>query len=185
MRKIKDRILLGSIIGALVSVPLQICDVWLDMRGITDVNYGPNAAKIFLKKKKAKSLGGRIIAAAINTVNTGLVGTVITYTLSLTGKDNATVKGAGVGALMWIGLAGLFTNKVLNIKSKQPMSPLISLGFHLLFGAGCGYMISKLGDDSLFPNSSIRNQQKVPIVYTGTLNKAQKKSNISSPTEAI
>ncbi len=87
MRKVKDRILLGAITGTLVSVPLQICDVWLDMRGITDVNYGPNAARIFLTKKKAKSPGGRIISAVINTVNTGLIGTVITYTLSLTGKE--------------------------------------------------------------------------------------------------
>lgn len=167
MKKIKDRILLGAITGVLVSAPLQLLDIWLDKRGITDVNYGPSAAKIFLTKEKTKSPGGRVISAAINIVNTGAVATFITYIISLTGKDKAIVKGAGVGSLMWVGLAGFLSRVGLNIKSKRPSSPLISLAFHLVFGAMCGYTITKLGDDSLFPDRSVSEQQKVPVVYTG------------------
>lgn len=183
MKKIKDRILLGAITGALVSAPFQMLDVWLDKRGITDVNYGPSAARIFLTKKKSKTLGGRVISAAINTVNTGAVATFITYTLSLTGKDNAIMKGTGVGALMWVGLAGFLTRVGLNIKSKQPGAPLISLAFHLLFGAMCGYTITKLGDDSLFPDRSVREQQKVPVVYTEANNSAYARTSTTSPNE--
>lgn len=183
MQKIKDRILLGAITGTLVSAPLQVFDIWLDKRGITDVNYGPSAAKIFLTKNKTKTTGGRIIAAAINTVNTGAVATAIAYTLSLTGKDNAMVKGAGIGALMWVGLAGFLSRVGLNIKSEKPSSPLTSLALHLIFGAMCGYTITKLGDDSLFPDSNVREQQKVPVFYTGANASPYTRTSTTLPNE--
>jgi len=184
MKKIKDRILLGAITGALVSAPQQVIDIWMDRRGITDVAYGPTAAKIFLTKKQTKTPGGRVISAVINTINTGAVATSIVYTLSLTGKDYAVVKGAGMGALMWVGIAGLLSNVAMNIKSERPSAPLISLAHHLLFGAMCGYTITKLGDDSLFPDSSVREQQKVPVVYTGVNGSAHARTSITPTNEA-
>jgi len=68
---------------------------------------------------------------------------------------------------MWVGLAGLLYRVGLNIKSKNPNSPLINLTLHLLFGTMCGYLITKLGDDSLFPNKNFKDQVKIPVVYSG------------------
>jgi len=70
------------------------------------------------------------------------------------------MKGAGIGSLMWVGIAGLLSNVWLNIKSKKPRTSLISLAKHLLFGAMCSYMITKIGDNSLFPDVILVNRKK-------------------------
>ena len=167
MRKIKDRIILGAITGLIVSPPFQIIDALIHKRGITDVPYGYSASKIFLTKKATKTPASKVMSVVINIANSGLVATSIVYTLSLTGKDKALIKGAGVGTMMWVGVAGLFSNVVLNVKSKRPITPLISLVEHVLFGSLCSYVITKLGDDSLFPDKEVKNQKNIPVVYTG------------------
>lgn len=127
---------------------------------MTDVAYGTSAGRIFLTKTKIKTPGGRIVSVLINTINAGTVATSITYILSLTGKDHAVVKGAGTGAFMWVCLAGFILSIGMNVKSKKPISPLINLPLHILFGAMCGYTIIKLGDNSLFPDKNVENQKK-------------------------
>jgi hypothetical protein len=167
MKKIKDRIVLGAVTGTVVSIPMQLLDVYLNKHGMTDVAYGPTAAKLFLKKKQTRTLGGRVVSAAVNAVNTGAVGTSIVYMLSLSGKDKAVIKGAGIGALMWVGVAGFLSNKGLNVVSKKPATPLFSLALHLLFGGMSAYTITKLGDESLFPDKRVQDREKVPVLYTG------------------
>ncbi len=38
-------------------------------------------------------------------------------------------------------------------KSKKPLTALLSFGDHLIFGAVTATLVSKLGDDSLFPSN--------------------------------
>lgn len=168
MRKIKDRIILGAISGLVMSVPLQVFDALIHELKITDVSYGYSAAKLLLTKDKITTPGGKAISSLVNFINSSLTATAITYTLSLTGKDKAIVKGAGTGALLWVGISGLLSNVGLNIKSKKPSTPLISLAEHLLHGAMCSYMIMKIGDDSLFPdNNNVSKHEKIPVVFMG------------------
>ncbi|MTI85653.1 MAG: hypothetical protein FH756_17585 [Firmicutes bacterium] len=167
MKKIKDRIILGAISGVVTSVPVQIIDALLHERGITDVPYGYSASRIFLAKNKTKSPASKALSALINFTNAGLVGTTIAYTLSLTGKDKAIIKGAGVGTIMWVSIAGLLSNVGLNVQSKKPATPLLSFAEHVIFGTVCSSIITKISDDSLFPDKDIREQDKIPLVYTG------------------
>jgi hypothetical protein len=167
MRKIKDRIILGTITGIISSAPLQIIDALIYRHGITDLPFVYLASKIFLTKKKTKTTAGKAISSLVNFANSSFISTTITYMLSLTGKDRALIKGAGFGILMWIFIAGLLSNLGLNIKSRRPVTPLIYLGEHIVFGALCSYFITKLGDNSLFPNDNIRKRTKVPVIYSG------------------
>jgi hypothetical protein len=167
MRKIKDRILLGTITGIISTVPILIFGAFIHKYGITDVPFVYSASRIFLTKKKTKTLAGKVISTIINFANSGFVSTVITYILSLTGKDKALIKGIGVGTMMWIGIAGLLSNLGLKIKSKKPITPLIVLGEHVFFGALCSYLITKFGDNSLFPDDNTGKQAKIPVFYSG------------------
>lgn len=167
MRKIKDRITLGAITGIVISAPFQMFDALIHELKITDVSYGYSASNLFLTKDKTTTSGGKTISSLVNFVNSGLVATAITYTLALTGKDKAILKGVGIGAMMWVGISGLISNVGLNIKSKKPSTPLISFAEHLLHGAMCSYMITKIGDDSLFPdNNNVNKHDKIPVVYS-------------------
>jgi len=167
LKKIKDRILVGTISGMVASTPLQITNALLHERGITDVPYGYSASKIFLTKKTIKTPASKALSVLINYTASGLVGTALTYTLSLTGKDKAVLKGTGVGAMMWLGMAGLLANVGLHVRSKRPITPLLSFAGHLMFGALCGSIIMKIGADSLFPDKAVTEQEQIPTVYTG------------------
>jgi len=167
VKKIKDRIILGAIGGLIASAPIQIFDALLHERGITDVPYGYSASKVFLNKNKTKTPASKALSGLINFTTSGLVGTALAYTLSLTGKDKAVLKGAGVGAVMWLGIAGLLANVGLNVQSKRPITPLLSFAEHTLFGALCSTVITKIGDDSLFPDKAVAKQEQIPIIHTG------------------
>jgi len=166
LKKIKDRILLGAISGILASVPIQIFDPLIHERGITDVPYSYSASKIFLVKNKTKTPASKALSFLINSTASGLVGTALAYTLSLTGKDKAVIKGIGVGALMWIGTAGLLANIGLNVRSKRPITPLLSFAEHATFGAICSSIITKIGDDSLFPGQDAAKQSQISVIHT-------------------
>lgn len=164
MRKIKDRLVLGAIAGMVTSLPIQIFDALMHENGITDLSYAYSASRIFLTKKKTKTLPGKAVSAIVNFANSSTVATAITYILSLTGKDYALLKGAGIGTMMWVGIGGLMSSIGLKIKSKRPITPLILLGQHIIFGVMCSYIIIKLGDNSIFPDKHIQKQTKVPVI---------------------
>jgi len=81
------------------SAPLQIFNALLHERGVTDLPYGYSASKIFLTKQKTKTPASKALSVLINFTASGIVATALTYTLSLTGKDKAVLKGAGFGAI--------------------------------------------------------------------------------------
>ncbi|MCF8010050.1 MAG: hypothetical protein K9L17_04680 [Clostridiales bacterium] len=164
MKKINDRIIAGTTSGIVTSIPFQVSDALFYKYRITDVPYGLSSSKIFLTKKAAKTPAGQTLSLLANFVNAGITGTFITYALSITGKDYAITKGAGIGSLTWVGIAGLVSNLGLKIRSKKPVTPWINYFENILFGASTAYMITKIGDDSLFPNNI--NKQKIPIVGT-------------------
>ncbi len=167
MKKIKDRIVLGAISGLAVMVPVLIVNTLMHRKGKTDVPYGLSAAKLFLTDKAAQTPGGKMLSFLVNSVNVSMTSTTLTYVLSLTGKEYALFKGAGVGTIFWLGIAGLLSSTGLNIKSKRPGTPIISFLEHSIGGAANAYLITKLGDDSLFPDKEVRAQEKIPVVYTG------------------
>lgn len=166
MKKFKDRITLGAVAGILASIPLQVFATLTHKYKITDVSYYYSASALFLNKDKTDTLGGKLISILVTCFGTGATGSFIAYLLSLTGKDNAMLKGAGVGAMQWIGMTGLLANKGLNVRSKRTITPLIGLFEHLSHGALCGYLITRMGDESLFPDKEVSEQEEIPVFYT-------------------
>ncbi|AET65896.1 hypothetical protein Desor_0176 [Desulfosporosinus orientis DSM 765] len=167
MFKIKDRIMLGAISGVISGTTARILNKINYEIGLTDIRYNPMAAVLFLPKKKIKSLQGTLLGATVNNIGEAVAGIGITYFLSSTGKDYKAFKGMGVGAFSWIMVDGLVGSQKLKIKSSKPFAPTIRLLEHLFAGALCSTLITKLGDESLFPPKTIKPIERIPLVHTG------------------
>ena len=160
MFKIRDRVILGVISGIVTGTPSKILNSMEYRANLTDVKYGHITSNLFLPKSEVNAPGAKILAALANHVNSGIVGVLITYLLSLTGRDQAVVKGLGVASFSWIIIYGTLSERLgLRRKSKRPLTHLLSFLDHALFGALCGLFISKYGDDSLFPDQKMPNEQ--------------------------
>lgn len=164
MSKIKDRIFLGIITGVISSIPGRLLNACEYRAGLTEAKYGQMAANLFVDKKKVDTIEGRAIGAFVNGILTGVGGTFAVYLLSMTGRDKAAVKGMGIGLLLWLALFGLTPRAGLVEKPRKPLTSLLGLIDHLIFGALCGLTASKLGDDSLFPDIGRQNRkEKLPL----------------------
>lgn len=170
MFKIRDRVLLGIVTGIICGMPGRLMNAIEYHLGLTDVKYGQMASSLFLPKNKVNTSEAKIVASLTNHINISLTGILVTYLLSATGRDNAVVKGAGVGSTLWIVIYGLTARLGLNIASKKPLAPLLTFVDHAIFGALSGLFVSKFGHDSLFPDSKIKEGEKLPLISAATDN---------------
>jgi hypothetical protein len=165
MKKIKDRISLGIISGVFSSIPGRLLNTFEYRAGLTDAKYGQMAANLFVSKKQVDTMEGRAIGAIVNGILTGVAGISAVYLLSMTGRDKAVIKGMGIGILFWLALFGLTPRVGIVEKTKKPLSPLLGLVDHIVFSSLCGLIASRLGDDSLFPDTGLNNnKEKLPLV---------------------
>jgi len=167
MFKIKDRILLGALSGAASSFVARIINRYSYSKGFTDIRYNPLAARLFLSENEIKNTPGILLGAIINNINTATTGVILTYILSASGKDNAILKGMGTGAFLWVLVDGMISTHVFKVESKKPLSPTMHLFDHLLYGTLCATLITRLGDESLFPPESKPLKKRIPLVDTG------------------
>lgn len=151
MRKISDRIILGMVGGMISDVIARLINAAEYEKGLTDIRYNQMASSLFFPKNKLNTTQSKLLGGIINNINVSAVGIIICYVLSTTGRDKASVKGMGIGALTWLMIQGVFSKQVLGINSKKPLVPFLSLFDHLLYGFLTANIISHLGDDKLFP----------------------------------
>lgn len=163
--KIKDRILLGIVSGVIAGIPGKFFNAFESRRGLTDLWYSRLSVHLFTPRNKVDSKNEKILAAiAINTTS-GFFGVIISYLLSITGRDYAVVKGAGTAAFAWIAVNGMLGGQVMKQKNKNPGPPILSFIDHLVNGGFCGFLVSKLGDDSIFPDTkSLKKDEKLPTI---------------------
>ncbi|KUO52042.1 MAG: hypothetical protein APF76_02565 [Desulfitibacter sp. BRH_c19] len=167
--KIKDRIILGVVSSLIAGIPIRLINDWQYHKGLTDVKYGQMAASLFLPKNKVNTPEAKFVAAATNHVNTGITGIIITYVLSATGRDKAMLKGMGVASTTWVIVYGLISRLAIPVKSKKPLSPVLSFMDHAFFGTFCGLLIPVFGHSSLFPDrKNVQKKDKLPLISTNT-----------------
>lgn len=166
MLKIKDRIILGIVSGVIASLPGRFINALEYRTGLTDIQYDQMASSLFLPKNKIKTGEAKVTGSIINHTMVGLTGILITYLLSATGRDKAMIKGIGVTSALWITIYGLAPKFGVKVKSKKTFAPILSFIDHALLGSLCGFFSSKLGHDSLFPDTQISDQnanEKLPL----------------------
>ncbi len=169
MKKISDRILLGIVSGIISGIPGRVLNRYEYHKGSTDIKYGQIAASFFLPKSKVNTKEGKLIGYIVNHINLGITGVIITYLLSATGRDKAILKGAGVTAAAWLFVYGVASRLSINVRGRKKLAPILSFLDHLSLGTLCGLLVSKLGDDALFPDTvQCKNHEKLPLFATNT-----------------
>lgn len=163
MPKIKDSILLGVVAGLLGAIPGRLLNKAEYKLGFTDSRYEEMAALPFVKKRDINKPSGKNVGKIANGLLTSVVGVSTTYVLKKTGRDHAILKGIGISALSWLGLYSLSAQANIR-KSRKPLTALLSFGDHLIFGATTATLVSKLGDDRLFPRQNNNCQYRSHIV---------------------
>jgi len=165
MIKIKDRILLGVVSGLIGSTPAKLINKIEHQKGLTVIRYNQIPMKLFTRQSTNTSRQGNTLAAIANGVNSGAIGVLMTYLFSATGRDHAVVKGMGLGAFAWVVLNGFIGSQMLKGKSKSPTPPILSFVDHIINGGTVGWLIAKLGDESLFPDTkALRRGEKLPTL---------------------
>lgn len=167
MIKIKDRILLGTVSGVLSAYVARLINRFNYNLGLTDIRYNPLAARLFLPKKACKTKEGALFGSIVNNINVACHSIGLTYLLSATGKDHYIFKGLGTGAFSWIMVDGIMASQLLNIKSSKPLGPAVRLFEHLIFGGLSAVLITRLGDESLFPPKVKQPLKRIPLLHTG------------------
>ncbi|MDT3700650.1 MAG: hypothetical protein RO469_14660 [Thermincola sp.] len=166
MKKIKDRILLGAVSGFLAGLPADFLNKIENKLGLTDRSYDEMASSLFAHKNKSTT--GKVLGSFANQTLNCSAGVLTAYTLSATGRDHAVLKGIGVGVLYWFALYGVTSGSGMLPKSKKPLTSLLGFVDHIVGGATIGLAVSRLGDDSLFPDQpNPKPGQKLPLVSTG------------------
>lgn len=176
MRKIKDRIFLGFIAGMLGAIPGRLLNTIEFELGLTDSRYEEMAAMLFTNRREIHKPKGKNIGRIANSLLTSTIGVTATYVLSKTGRDYAVLKGMGLASLSWLGIYGLSTQAQIR-KSKKPGVALLSFLDHLVFGATTATLISKLGDDRLFPAENYQFKPISPDLNKSPLIQANFKAN--------
>ncbi|MEW6171447.1 MAG: hypothetical protein AB1510_00040 [Bacillota bacterium] len=167
MIRLKDRIVLGACCALLASLPPKLANTIEYRLGLTDEQYNQTASSLLLSKSQARSNSteSKIVGSLINNTVVAASGVIICYLLSISGRDKAVLKGAGFGAIQWVGVWGLTGRLGLKVWSKKPLTHILSFIDHLIFGAGTAWLVSKLGDDSLFPDTrALGPEEKLPLV---------------------
>lgn len=166
MKKIKDRILLGVLSAAIPGAFARLTNAFEYRRGWTDELYSQTGSSFILTEKIAKtnSLESKVIGSLVNNTTTSVAGIGISYLLSATGRDNALLKGAGVGAMQWLALWGITGKIGLKVRSKKPMTHFLSFIDHVVSMANTALLVSVLGDDSLFPDKKKKEDERIPLI---------------------
>ncbi|UWG97949.1 hypothetical protein LPY66_03840 [Dehalobacter sp. DCM] len=177
MAKIKDRITLGIISSLIAAIPGTALDLIANKLRLSDYYYN-HAASLFVERSKSNTLSGKIVSALVNNISNCIMGVSASYLLSATGRDKPILKGIGVYALSWLTFNGLIYKEVLDTKAKRAHTPIYSFIIHTISGSVCGYCISKLGDDSIFPDIKINsNKTKLPLIGNNLCNNTNPDNN--------
>lgn len=149
--KIRDRLVLGAVSGLVANIPKLIIGSAAIKLKISDIDGPQVAAGIFVPGHKLTTAPGRMVGYLADSTIAVILGTVTVYALSVTGKDRAALKGAGMGSIMWQAVYGLLTSfGASNIKSHSPKTVIAEFASHTAFGIAAALVATRLGDEGLF-----------------------------------
>lgn len=149
--KIQDRLLLGIVAGLGGNLAkLAIGKTGKKMQWAE--LHGPDmAAGMFIPPVKLASTQGRVAGLIADSVIAGVLGVVIVYGLSLSGRNQAPIKGLATGSAMWTGVYGIASAMGLTkVKPHSPTTVLNEFVSHSIYGLVTATLAVKLGDEGLF-----------------------------------
>lgn len=146
--KIKDKVILGTVGGALATTLLNFVDYLSVLLHVNNWHIWQIAGSLLFKKEELTTLPALILGAFTHTTLMGLAGVIISYILYFTGRTLYVVKGVQVFLLFWIvlfgGVLGLGITTIT-----QPVGVQTNIAHfvgHFAGGVLSSYLIVRLAD---------------------------------------
>jgi len=167
MAKIKDRQYLGGIAGLAGGLCMVIVDRISYTMGFSKRIYAETASGVWLgSKRQAKSFSGHVFGTIMTLVLAMMGGAVKVSILSNYGRDKIISKGLMFGVSFGAIITGLTSGLAMNkVKPKDAGSNLSYMVASGIYGIVTAFLISKLGDDSLF-DTEPKNDYLKPTIPT-------------------
>lgn len=161
MGKIKDKIILGLLIGFIGGIPKLIINEILVRKGIEKKRFAEIVAGMFVTHEEAISRKGILFGLFGDFVTSSFLGVPLVYLLSLTGKKHNVIKGGMMG-LIGLGAFRAIIGK-LGYKNTSPTDVVSNASLSMtstLWGITAGIMAMKLGHKSVFEQeaSMLKNE---------------------------
>lgn len=148
---LKDRIILGALIGILADIFKLISNYIMYLFGMTDVVFWQIAATRFLGKKDLMKPIAIVIGAIADLTVTSIIGVIFILIIYLFGKDFIWLKGIGFSMSVWVSLFGTLLS--LELQDKLPQEPsgvLVTIIAHFIYGIGFAFFTSLLYHEENF-----------------------------------
>ena len=149
MRRINDRLILGLFAGLAANLIKETIGEAGVRSGLTRYTCRRMIPLIFLNKKDAKTWRGWVIGTSADMTVAGIIGVLICYTLSFTGRDYGFLKGVMISNGILDQVFNAFA-RVLPQVRKEPNSNLLCKLIHMVFGIAAVFFINIFGDPALF-----------------------------------
>ncbi|HHX74823.1 MAG TPA: hypothetical protein GX699_07960 [Firmicutes bacterium] len=132
---LKDKVVLGLVVGILADAVKLSVNYLAYYLGFTSVVFWQIVAGTVLSRADIFTPLGLLIGALADVVVTSILGSVFIYLLSLSGRENIWIKGAGFGMFAWINFFVFVQGVLLKGKiSPEPRGILVTFVAHLCFG---------------------------------------------------
>ncbi len=143
---LKDKIMVGAIIGLLADAVKLIFNYLAYLLGFTNVVFWQITATRFLEKEVLHTPAAYLIGGAADvTVSAGLGVAFFLFVHYVGGRDYLWFKGIGFGMFVWVALFSTLLGQSVQAKLPQTASGiLVTLGAHFVFGLGLAFFTSLL-----------------------------------------
>ncbi len=157
--------LLGAISGFIGTVGKSLISSRLKKSNLAEFNGAETAAGMVLPAHKVTTPGGRVVGHLVNLVSGMTIGVGMSYLFTNTGKNHATLKGAGISSVVCTLLYGSYANiGGSTVRPVQPRTFLSNFIAHIGYGVITSYMITKIGSPELStPSSTSQKRHPYPL----------------------
>lgn len=154
---IKDKMLIGALIGILADAVKLIANYILFSLGYTKVVFWQIVASIFLRKEHLYDKLAYLIGAVADATFTSLLGVIFVYIIYLFGAKNLWLKGMGFGLVVWVSVFGILVSRIAGEKLPQdPTGVVVTIIAHVVFGLALAFFTKLFKQDK--PVSIIKNK---------------------------
>lgn len=157
MLRIKDRVTLGILCGALANIPKTLANEMTYRKGMQQKRYADIVGGIFMKPESTRTRSGWAFGLGFDFILSSFFGVPLVYILSLTGKDHHLLKSGIAGTIGF----GVFRGLAANFGPwpnypKNPFSNIMMSLSSTLWGVIAGALAVKWGDDSVFRSPLVK-----------------------------
>jgi len=143
---LKDKIMIGAIIGLLADAVKLVFNYLAYLLGFTNVVFWQITATRFLEKEVLQTPAAYLIGGVADvTVSAGLGVAFFLFIYYVGGRAYLWFKGIGFGMFVWVALFSTLLGQSVQAKLPQSASGiLVTLGAHFVFGLGLALFTSLL-----------------------------------------